>query len=207
MRGASVVFGVSVVLGFVAACGSSGGGGGGGNGTCASVAGTWTLSGTCPASNCAISQAGCTINLNCDSGQYSGSVSSSGISFSDGQGSSCSGSYSGKSASGSCTDSAGTCTWNASCLSGSCGTSGSGGGGGSGGGSGGGGGGVDCNAACSVITSCCTGMPMSECLTGCQEASPSAACQACLQTPACGSLVPCVVSNCGVPSSFCAAEP
>jgi hypothetical protein len=50
-------------------------------------------------------------------------------------------------------------------------------------------------------------MTMSDCVTGCQEATPTAACQACLQNTACGSLTPCVISNCGVPSTFCAPEP
>ncbi|GMV13438.1 MAG: hypothetical protein AMXMBFR56_16620 [Polyangiaceae bacterium] len=107
-----------------------------------------------------------------------------------------------KTASGSCNTSLGSCQWNAACQSGACGTVASGGGGGGGGS--GGGSGIDCNASCQTLTNCCTGMSMSDCLEGCNSTpSTSSACIACFQNPSCGSLTPCVIANCEVPSELC----
>ncbi len=212
MRWVRLVFVGAALAALGLSCSSSDSGGGGGN--CPDVSGTWTLSGTCRDTSCTISQNGCNVTLNCSptGTTYTGSVSGSSISFGDGSGT-CNGNLATKTASGSCNEpGVGTCDWSASCQTGGClaigstgGSTGSGGGVGSGGTPGSGGGtGVDCNASCATITGCCPGLSMSDCLTGCAtQPNTSPACLACFNNTACGSLGPCVVANCGVPSEFC----
>lgn len=81
------------------ACGSSDG-----DGTCQSVQGTWTLTGTCTASSCTVAQTGCSASWSCDDGTVGeGNVSGTQWSFTTGDGTICSGSISGDTATGSCT--------------------------------------------------------------------------------------------------------
>jgi hypothetical protein len=68
----------------------------------------------------------------------------------------------------------------------------------------GGSGGIDCNTSCGYLTTCCPGLPMSECLEGCQtNPSQSPSCQACFDDTTCGALDPCVIANCGLPQDVC----
>ncbi|MEZ4224835.1 MAG: hypothetical protein R3B13_28035 [Polyangiaceae bacterium] len=196
---------VGLVVGVFAACGSSGSSGGGGG--CPDVSGSWTLSGSCADNSCTVTQNGCNVTLSCSpSGEvYQGSVSGSTISFGAGS-TSCSANFGNKAANGSCNDTtSGACQFTGSCVSGACGvSSGSGGGTGLGGGTGSGGSsGVDCNSSCSAITNCCPQMTFSSCLEGCSQASASQACLNCLNNTSCGSMVPCLVANCNVPSELC----
>jgi len=86
--------------------------------------------------------------------------------------------------------------------SGSGGTGGSTGSGGSGGS--GGGTGIDCNESCGYLTTCCPGLPMQECLTGCtQNPNQSPDCVACFDDTSCNALAPCVIANCGLPQDVC----
>jgi len=105
-------------------CGSDSGGGG--SGGCPSLSGSWTVSGTCSATSCAIAASGCTLSLQCNDGNtYSGTLSGTSLTFSGG-GASCSGTVGdlspGKSpeAKGTCSLSGTTCSFDAQCGSGPC---------------------------------------------------------------------------------------
>ncbi len=80
---------------------------------------------------------------------------------------------------------------------------GAGGSGGSGGSSG-----IDCNTSCGHLTACCPGLPMAECLEGCQlNPNNPPACVACFDDTQCGALDTCAIANCGLPSDVCYGSP
>lgn len=167
-----VVSTVAVLSFFFAACSSSGGDGGG-SGSCDSIAGQYSISGNCSDSSCYISQQGCQIALSCDvTGSLSGSISGNKLSFGDSE-THCSGTFSGKTGSGSCSYSGGSCTFSAACVSGACleegfggsggGSGGSGGYGATGGGGSGGSGGASCGVELSGMSAACNSCAAQNC--------------------------------------------
>ena len=101
------------------ACTNNANGPGNDPGNCAHLAGHWTTSGTCGSDSCEIAQAGCSITqVTCTSGARSTSGEIDGDSFTyrgtggTGAPSTCSGTNSGTTISGTCTvDGGGTCTF------------------------------------------------------------------------------------------------
>jgi hypothetical protein len=93
----------------------SGGSGGSGGGSCADIAGTYSVSGTCGVDDCVITQSGCSVNFECDDGSasYTGTVTASTVSFSGVTGT-CQGAVSGGTLTGTCTGALGACTFSAS---------------------------------------------------------------------------------------------
>lgn len=78
-------------------------------GACASMAGTWGITGQCGADTCLITQTGCATDLDCGGGasSYTGSVSGNTFMYAGtaggGQPATCSGTVDGNTMSGSCT--------------------------------------------------------------------------------------------------------
>jgi hypothetical protein len=114
-----------------AATGCFGSSGGNGNqeadGDCTHLAGSYTLSGTCAATVCSLSQSGCSFSMACDDGSsFNGSVDGPNVDFAGG-GISCSGTLQdygdatkNAEVEGSCTVSGSTCGYEAKCQSGQC---------------------------------------------------------------------------------------
>ena len=48
---------------------------------CPDVSGVWAVTGTCLVSECVISQSGCSLSFECDTGTFDGTVTSAGVSF------------------------------------------------------------------------------------------------------------------------------
>ncbi|MFO0567167.1 MAG: hypothetical protein U0263_15970 [Polyangiaceae bacterium] len=134
----SVVFAVGLLVVLSPGCSSKNDS----SDSCPQIAGEYSVSGNCADSHCTIFQNECQVSMNCDvSGSgMTGSVSDSSLVFGD-QDSHCSGNIAGKSGSGNCTYSGGSCNWTVTCVGGACLSSGSGGEGGGPGGGGFGGGG------------------------------------------------------------------
>jgi hypothetical protein len=106
---------------IVGACGSDSGSSG-----CGNFAGVWSVNGDCPnLSNCTVSQTGCAVTITCDGGSaLTGTASNSSLSFSDST-NHCSATIDRTTgeiptAKGSCTSSAGTCSYTGTCTSGVC---------------------------------------------------------------------------------------
>ena len=112
-------------------CGATGGGGGGGGGGGAcdrDLSGSWSISGSCVPSQCAVQQSGCALSISCNDGtRLSGTVAGSSFSGTASSGTttlSCQGSLSTGTLAGSCrpiTSGASSCSFSARCTGGACG--------------------------------------------------------------------------------------
>lgn len=193
MANARRAIGAALVSALIAACSSDSSSDD--DGTCADVAGSWNLFGTCSDDACDITQQGCNLTVSCSpSGTvYKGTVSGEHVTF-ERSGRSCTVSVNGVSASGSCTELGVACSWLASCTAGSC-TSATGTGGTTSG--------VDCGPACLAIVGCCPTMSAFNCQIGCEKTSALPTCKPCYENLACGALVPCLRANCSLPQKEC----
>lgn len=105
---------VGLTLLLAASCSSTSGDDG--SGPCPSVEGSWEMTGSCPMTNCNITQQGCELGVRCRDPSYftdlEGNLAGSEIEI-GGSGQSCTGTISASSASGSC---AAGCNWTATKL-------------------------------------------------------------------------------------------
>jgi hypothetical protein len=111
------MMGVMLVATLGMGCGDSGNNNN--NGTCANAAGTWSITGACGTDTCIVTQVGCATNFACGGGAaaYTGTVSGNSISYSghdpSGAAGSCQATIAGTTASGTCNQKSGTCTFSA----------------------------------------------------------------------------------------------
>jgi hypothetical protein len=122
----SAAIGVMLLLG----CGDDGGPSAGS--ACPELSGSWSVSGTCEATSCTVTQVGCTLTLNCNDGvRYMGTATRSRVTFSH-AGVSCSAALEGRAAlrEGTCSasdeDQSSSCDFEAACARGICASGGDG---------------------------------------------------------------------------------
>ena len=108
---------LALVVPSFAACSSSSSDAG--NGSCSSIAGTWSTGGSCGPDVCVITQNGCNTSFSCGGGSrsYTGSVEGTSVSYSGktvtGADGTCQGTLQGSTISGTCSVQGATCDFNA----------------------------------------------------------------------------------------------